>query len=431
MGQRVYHIVASFSKESGSVATVGETPVSMIVTYCLAEDTTATPYTTTYNIRVVAKAYEGPEFSGSVSKTALIAVSPVAVTFTAGDFKGKYSANDGKEIESIIIDGTNRDFGKLQLKGADYVFNSAISMADVGSLTFVATGAGDVSYLVYAVEKDTAEQIGKVYLNITIDEVTPPTVKSSVSKSAYANTALTFAATDFTSCCNLNDGKLAEIEITPGSSGFGTWYNGSSAFTGAKPFTSTTISNLKFTGSAAGTETFTWRISNEAGYSEYGTGTIAVSFNVSDIPYTTVENTKITFSASDFNTICSNATGANLSYVKFTQPSSTYGKLYYNYTSSSNYDSVVSESKEYNRSSSLYLSYVSFVPTSGYVGKVSISYTGYNSSGASYSGKIIITVGSNTVDTVTYNTDENKTVVFSGSDFNAVCDDAGFDTPHD
>ncbi len=85
-------------------------------------------------------------------------------------------------------------------------------------------------------------------------------------------------------------------------------------------------------------------------------------------------------------------TGSNLSYVKFTLPSSSYGKLYYDYSSSTKYDSLVSASKKYFRSDSPYISYISFVPGSSYSGTVSIDYIGYDTMGESYNGKLKITV---------------------------------------
>lgn len=416
--------IPSFPK--GSQATAGGSAVEMLVTYYLAGDTTLTPYTTTYYIKVEAEAYEGPEFSGSISKSALL---PATVDFIASDFTDKYIKNNGEEIGGIRITGANPSFGSLMLDGVLYELGTYIPIANARKLTFVATDADDVSYTVNAYAgSDTGTPIGSVLLRISIDKVTVPTVKSSVSKSVNALASVTFSAADFTGACNMNDGSLAKIEITPINAEYGTWYSSSTAFTDAKEFTSSTISNLKFTGSAAGTATFNWRVSNEAGYSDYGTGSINVSYNVGQLTYTVNENSKITFSATDFNSICAATTGSNLSYVKFTLPSATYGKLYYNYTSASSYEALVKSTDQYYRSTTPSLSNVVFVPTADYTGKVTISYTGRDVNDVSYSGEIVITVQEATILTVTYQVGKNETAVFTGSDFNAVCDDAGYKT---
>ncbi|KUG04902.1 hypothetical protein ASZ90_017640 [hydrocarbon metagenome] len=137
---------------------------------------------------------------------------------------------------------------------------------------------------------------------------------------------------------------------------------------------------------------------NYTGYDTEGTsysGKLKITVTNSGsttVTYLTDNNTPVKLVASDFNTACKSATGETLSYVKFTLPSSTYGKLYYDYTSSSTYDAAVSASTKYYRSTSPYISYISFVPNSRYSGTVSISYTGYDTEGTSFSGKLKITV---------------------------------------
>ena len=113
------------------------------------------------------------------------------------------------------------------------------------------------------------------------------------------------------------------------------------------------------------------------------------------ITYETDEDTAVTFDEDDFNEVCEDATDETLSYVKFTLPSSSYGKLYYDYASSSDYDSKVASTERYYYdadSDELSISDVTFVPKSNYTGTVKINYTGYNTDGDSFTGTIRITV---------------------------------------
>ena len=144
-----------------------------------------------------------------------------------------------------------------------------------------------------------------------------------------------------------------------------------------------------------GTVTIKYTGYDTDGQSYSGSIKITVA-SIGDITYTTPSNTKVTFNANDFNNICSAATSKTLSYVKFTLPPSASGKLYYNYTSSTNYTSAVTAGTSYYKNSTPYLANVSFVPASGYAGTVSISYTGYSSGGGSYSGtvKVVVTAAS-------------------------------------
>ena len=104
----------------------------------------------------------------------------------------------------------------------------------------------------------------------------------------------------------------------------------------------------------------------------------------------------MTFSASDFNSVCYSETGNYLNYVKFSLPSSYYGTLYYSTSSSSTYNKAVTSSTKLYRSSIPYLNYVTFVPSSSYTGTVTITYTGYSTAGTSYTGYVTVTVGDDT-----------------------------------
>ncbi len=64
----------------------------------------------------------------------------------------------------------------------------------------------------------------------------------------------------------------------------------------------------------------------------------------------------------DFNRVCRNRTGRDLSYVEFSHPDSGKGTLYYRYISPANPGSEVDPSKEYKRSGTPSLSDVYFVP---------------------------------------------------------------------
>ncbi len=117
------------------------------------------------------------------------------------------------------------------------------------------------------------------------------------------------------------------------------------------------------------------------------------------------------------NAFYMNSDGKSLSYVTFDIPSSSYGKLYYNYTSPTKFDSVVSNDKKYYISAAPYISNVAFVPQETYSGTFYVTYTGYTSNGASFTGKIKITVRSAKNGSIIYETNSTSPVTFKSSDF--------------
>jgi hypothetical protein len=88
------------------------------------------------------------------------------------------------------------------------------------------------------------------------------------------------------------------------------------------------------------------------------------------VGYDTDLNIPVTFSASDFSSAFANGTGYSLSYVTFTPPASTSGKLYYNYDISTGKGTSVGSSAKYYVNSSPNLAYITFVPADDYTGAV-------------------------------------------------------------
>lgn len=114
--------------------------------------------------------------------------------------------------------------------------------------------------------------------------------------------------------------------------------------------------------------------------------------NLEPIKYSIKENTNKVLDEDDFIEVLEDVTNNDLNYVKFELPSQTYGKLYYDYKSVTNYDPVVTQSSKYFVDSSNYISKVFFVPKSNYDGLVKIYYTAYDEDGYTYKGLIEITV---------------------------------------
>ena len=109
-------------------------------------------------------------------------------------------------------------------------------------------------------------------------------------------------------------------------------------------------------------------------------------------------------------------------YVKFELPLEKYGKLYYNYKSTSNNNSLVIENKKYDIDD---FGKITFIQNSDYAGEVAIKYTVYDNNEVSYTGTIKINVEEElTLKTIKYTIDEDEEKIeFDEDDFEDVLDE--------
>jgi hypothetical protein len=128
------------------------------------------------------------------------------------------------------------------------------------------------------------------------------------------------------------------------------------------------------------------------------------------IRYTTT-GLAVSFDANDFIEACALKLNSTLNYVQFTLPDADAGTLYYRYGTSQK--EAVTESFRYTAST--YLSSISFLPKAGFSDNVIITYTGYDTTGESYTGTISITVTPPTKSS--YFTDATESWIAPAADF--------------
>lgn len=157
------------------------------------------------------------------------------------------------------------------------------------------------------------------------------------------------------------------------------------------------------------------------------TGIIRVTATASgDVAYSTQTGQPVAFAAEHFSAICRSRSGRAIGYVTFTQPAASRGTLYYNYSSTGGQFSPKADpSTRYYAGSNPSIDNITFVPAEDYTGDVAIPYRCTDSSGASFSGTVTVTVygagGSAGIRDVEYSTGLNQRQDLSGSDFNDAC----------
>ncbi|QOX65059.1 hypothetical protein FRZ06_17765 [Anoxybacterium hadale] len=142
--------------------------------------------------------------------------------------------------------------------------------------------------------------------------------------------------------------------------------------------------------------------------------------------YTISSSEVVRFDAEDFNDLCEELNDETLDYVIFSDPASSRGTLYYDYSSGSESKTVVSSSKKYYYDGTPSLNKITFVPTQGVTGTTTLSYKGYDEDKDTFTGTITITVTANTSSTgsakiISYSTVQNAKVQLTVADFNNVC----------
>ena len=125
----------------------------------------------------------------------------------------------------------------------------------------------------------------------------------------------------------------------------------------------------------------------------------------------------VTLQSELFRDACQNTIHDTLAYVTFKLPDPSKGVLYYNYQSSGSYESRVAATTRYYYSGVPGLSSVTFVPGSGVTGRIAIPYTGYGSTGTSFTGTLYIGLDEVDSSTIRYSVAKNGSVTLRASDF--------------
>ena len=371
-----------------------------------------------------------------------------------------YSAAGGKAVQFsaadfnlICLDRTGRDLSYVTFSLPDssrgtlyYNYLSAQNPGTAVSVTgqYKYTGSPNLGDVYFLPASGTSGEVvfpytawdvnGTSYRGRVTIQVTAAAASGDITYSIAQNGRVTFDDAEFNSLSrNLTGYNLERVRFTLPPASQGTLYYG---YTSSGSYSSTVsesrdyyrssypyLDSVTFVAKEGYTGTvsipFTaWDTNDNRFYGEVG---ISVSTQGSGtLHYAVFQGGKITFDDADFNDLSVKLTGSSLRYVRFTLPASSRGTLYYKYTSSGSYDSKVSETRSYYRSSSPYLDDVTFVASSSYTGTVSIPFTGWSTGDESFSGTVEIDVSS-APDPLTYQVAGGSVLTFDEDDFNDYC----------
>ena len=388
---------------SNSIITYAQTVTGSSITYNGTEDTKVT--------------FDSSDFVSECEDT-------VAGTFKSIKFQSLPSSSNGKLYIGYV---SSSSYSSAVTAGREYDATKIEKMSFVPYSGYY--GTVDIPFYGYNTNGDIFEGIIKIVIAEKV--VDADAIKYTTSENIPVN----FVADDFDDeCVDTTGDNIKYVKFTLPSSSKGKLYLG---YVSSSSYKSKVAERSKYYEDDLDDMTFVPYedyygkvVISYAGYSDDGesyTGEIEITVNKYDwdadpILYKTGSFTPLSFDEDDFADACDDANNEGLDYIKFSLPSSTYGVLYYDYTSSSNYDSKVSASTKYYEND---LDDIVFVPKSNYKGTVVIYYTGYDDDGDTFTGIVKITVNeeSATADTINVSTKEDTAVYFDDDDFNDECED--------
>jgi hypothetical protein len=374
-------------------------------------------YSETSTGTVTVKAVSVPTITSSVVRSVNLGAT---LSFSLGDFSSCFSLNNGT-LANIVITPSGTSCGTWHKGSSAFTGSKTFSKDDIGTLKFKGTQCGQASFT-WTVSNERGTSAAGSGL------VTVNALATTISYTTAQNTVKEFLASDFKDACKDATGAgLSHICFNVPPTTCGTLYFGYSS--PSSPGTAITSKTKLYYGKSPKISDVTFVPATNY------TGTLAISYtgvttnsvayagdirmivgNGGDVSYQTPQYAVRTFDAADFNRACGNVTGAGLSYVYFSLPSSSFGTLYYGYSSPLSPGTAVSPNSPYSLQN---LYYITFVPAANYAGTVTIPYTGVASTNASYTGYIKITVSGS--DAISYTAGENKAVRFAAADFNDAC----------
>ncbi len=344
------------------------------------------------------------------------------VTFSASDFN-KISTNEtGKNLDFVTFTLPSSSKGVLYYdysgsstsndavkKSTECYRSPGSKQIGISDITFVPannyTGTVSIPF--------TGEDVNGKSISGTV-VIRVGTGGGDVNYSADPGKNIDFLASDFNDFCRdeINE-TLSFIKFTNPSSNKGTLYvnyrsgnkNNEEVGKSTKYYRSPSssqsgISDITFVpNSSSVTGTISFDFTGESTGGKEISGTVVLSYkalgNASAISYNSTNGQAVAFQTNDFKKACDNRGGAALKSVKFAQPSTSVGTLYYSYVAPGNYGGVLSSATSYGTGSgSGAISNVSFVPVVGFSGTATLSYTGTDEDGESYTGTVYIYVTS-------------------------------------
>ncbi len=354
----------------------------------------------------------GDEISGTIHYT-----TPVnqPVTFSVTDFNNACQSANNAALNRVSFTLPASSSGTLYY---NYISASATGTRIASSESYYRSGSPSLSSVTFVPANNYNGSVSIPFSGYDVNGgVFSGTVRitvgsgqrdETVAYSTVTNGVVHFNAADFNNACRTITGETLDyLRFTLPSSTYGTLYYkyASAGSTGTAVNSSTKyyrtassgssnrlLSDVTFVASArAGTTSIRYNGTTANGNTFTGKIEITVNSPTTNVILYTGSSTPISFRASDFQTACQAALGNPLSYIQFTSlPSS--GLLSSGYVSPTQTGTAVTTSTRYYLSGSPEINQISFRPKAETQGTITIPFTGYDTSGRSFTNTVQISL---------------------------------------
>lgn len=377
-------------------------------------------YTGTVSIQFAGYSVTNNFFTGTirldvegVADVSYAGVAGEPITFQAADFTAVYKNVTGDSLRYItfelpsVVQGTlyykylaTNLYNQTVTEGASYYRDRTPQIDEVSFVPRQGTsGTVTIAYHAYGAS-GTDVHNGQILISVSgagedetanLGEITYTAGESGVS----------FRGDDFnTACKNITGAGLNYVQFTPPTTGGRLYYD----YKGTKEKvvdgetayyinTSPMVSDLTFVPDSGATEVkIPFLGVNTTGQLVKGTVKIQANMPASSAIRYSGNALPLTFARSDFEKACQAMLKTDLAYLKFTKlPDTSYGTLYQGYENTSAKGSLVTEDTQcFLKDKDGKAKSITFVAKAGFQGRTTLSYTGYDTQGKSFTGTVEI-----------------------------------------
>ena len=321
-----------------------------------------------------------------------------SIYFDADDFADVCETLTGRDLDYVTFSSVSSSKGTLYIDDSEdekasssdkFYYEPAKRQNALDDVTFVPKSSGviEIGYTAHSTRGSTVE--GTVKITVTAGAL-------SAINYTVSGSSVTFDAADFTAALKRESNKsLSSVTFTlPKSSEGVLYYNGNTKVSSSTQYKATgstnSLNKVSFVPASgvSGSVTIPYTAKDSSGNTYTGTVVVKTFQGVDTVLTYSTTGRPVAFSVADFTNACAKKLNTTLSYVQFSLPSASQGTLYYGYGTAQK--TPVSVNSKYTVGT--HLQYISFLPKAGFSGTATISYTGYDTAGTSYTGKITVTV---------------------------------------
>ena len=215
-----------------------------------------------------------------------------ALTFAVADFTGAFSDPDGHTLQSVkLVTLPSATHGVLRVGTSDATADQVVLAASLNTISFMpaANYSGSASFTYKATDSSGEESAVAADVTITVSAVNDLPVASAIEKTTDEDTALTFAASDFTDAFDDPDGHdLQSVKLaTLPDSTKGTLKVGTSDATVNQVVLAASLNTISFEPAAnwSGSAGFTYKATDTSGEESAEAAQVTVTVSaVNDAP---------------------------------------------------------------------------------------------------------------------------------------------------